>query len=160
MLLLTASRLVAIAILLSGCAASTPPEDADRRHALVAEIAGANVGDVVNLPDVVGNGWSRAVFLGPYANNNDVRLALGFDFDVETASPWTNTEGGTVVVLANDREVVAWMAIPSRDLELECIDQEGIDPADATFTVAEQDGERFLLKQGHPTCRFLTPASS
>lgn len=114
MLLLKACRLIAIAIVLSGCSASTPPEDADRRHVLVAQVAGANVGDLVNLPDVVGNDWSRAVFLGPYANNNDVRSALGFDFDVAAVSPWTNTEGGTVVVLANDRGVVAWMGIPSR----------------------------------------------
>ena len=44
--------LVAVAIASSGCSASTPPEDADRRHALVDSAAGATVGDVVNLPDM------------------------------------------------------------------------------------------------------------
>jgi hypothetical protein len=146
---------VAMAILLLGCSASTPPEAADRRHAVVAEVAGAEAGSTVTLRDVVGNDWSRVVFLGAYANNEEVRSTLGLDFDVEAVSPWTNTEGGTVIVLANDREVVAWMAVPSRDVELSCLDPESIGVADATFTVTDQDGARWLLKQGDQNCRFL-----
>jgi hypothetical protein len=151
---------VAIAILLSGCSASRPPEDAGRRHTFVAEVAAANVSDVVYLPDVVGNDWSQVVFVGAYTSNQDVRRVLGFDFDVESLSPWTNTEGGTVVVLANDREVVAWMAIPSRDLELSCLDPERIDASEAVFTITDQDGARWLLKEGDANCRFLKPTSS
>jgi hypothetical protein len=112
------------------------------------------------MRDVIGDDWSQVVFLGAYATNAEARSALGFDFDLEEVSPWTNTEGGTVVVLANDREVVAWMAIPSRDLELSCLDPEPIAVADATFTVTDQDGTRWLLKQGDQNCRFLKPVSS
>ncbi len=131
---------------------TAPPEDVDRREALIAAVGDAAQGDTVDLVAVLGDDWDRVAFLHPYYSNKLARETLGFDFDVESESPWTYTEGGTVVVLAADDELVAWLAVPSGDVQLGCLDGRVIPAVEAVFTIREKEGRWGDL--GPPDLRF------
>jgi len=145
--------LAALVVVVAACAPAAPAEDTARGDALVAAVNVAEPGSTVDLRSVVGSDWDRVVFLGPYTYNDRAKEALGFDFDIEAVSPWTNTEGGMLVVLASGSKVVAWFAVPSQQVGLHCLDQESIAAADTVLTVIEQQGGfRSLTDPDLPWC--------
>lgn len=85
---------VGLALVVAACSSGTPSttDDAARRDALVAAAESAAPGSPVDLRATLGTDWERAVFLGPYADNEGASEALGFDFDLERVSPWTSTD--------------------------------------------------------------------
>jgi hypothetical protein len=136
--------LIAVAVTLFGLAFSVtlgpPPGEADGlRQALVDLVRDKDEGERIRLSDAWSGDWDRAAVLGPYSSNRTARKALGFDFGYEAASPWTNTEGGWVVVLAKNRRAVAWFKVPASDLGLYCV--KGLVERSADeFTVFRNEG--------------------
>ena len=137
--------ILATILVLGGCAGlgqGPGPEDTARRDTLIAAVSNAAVGDRLDLREVLGDDWDQIGFLGPYARNDIASTVLGFGFDYEAVSPWLNTEGGTVVVLAHNRAAVSWFAMPSDQVGLYCLERvdKAVAAADAIFAVAEDDG--------------------
>lgn len=106
---------------------------------------------------LLGDDWDRVAFLGPYSYNDRTREILGFPFDIERISPWTYTEGGTVIVLASGGEARSWFAVPSADVGLTCLGNTVVlSASDATMTVVKKGpGNRELAAERHPPCRYL-----
>lgn len=145
--------LLTLALVVVACAPSTAPEDVGRREALVGAVRDAAPCDAIDLQAVLGHDWDRAVFLGPYATNAGAKEALGFEFDIESVSPWTNTEGGTVVVLAKGREAVAWFSVSSDESGLHDLDYASISAPDLRFTaVDDATGFRELVPTDTAGC--------
>jgi hypothetical protein len=120
---------------------------------LIEAVSNATVGDRLDLREVLGDDWDQIGFLGPYGTNDNARQVLGFDFDYEAASPWSNSEGGVVIVLADGRAAVSWFAVPSDQVGLFCMQgaDEAVTAEDATYTVAEDDaGYRDLVPDPRP----------
>ena len=130
---------VGLAVLVAACTSAPPstPDDAARRESLVTLVQSAASGSSVDLRAALGSDWDRAVFLGPYADNAGAREVLGFDFDLERVSPWTRTEGGSVVVLVKGAQPVAWFTVPSTDVSLSCLDYESVAATDGVLTLVE-----------------------
>jgi hypothetical protein len=140
----------------AGCTSLGPgpgPEDTSRRDTLFAAVSKAAVGDHLDLGVVLGDDWERMGILGPYSDNGAARQLLGYDFDIEAASPWKNTEGGAVIVLGDQSSAVAWFAVPSDQIGLHCVD-DGINTVgveDAIYEVTEVDpGFRGLIPVPRP----------
>ena len=153
------SLLAGLAILVTACSPGTPStaNDTARRDALVAAVRQAAPGSTVDLRQTVGSDWERAIFLGPYIRNDEAKADLGFDFDIERVSPWVNSEGGTVVVLASGSQAVAWFALPSKDAGVHCLEDPTIPAADATLTLVEESGGyRELAKPDRLQCAPFT----
>jgi hypothetical protein len=133
---------------------SLPPEDTERRDALNAAADAARPGDELTLTDVLGNDWDRASFFGPYYTNDQARQDLGFDFDIEKASPWTYTEGGVVIVLSRGPALVDWLAVPTPDIGLHCLENgEVLAVEDATLLVTQDEsGFKELIDPDRPPC--------
>ena len=100
--------LVAALIMASvgGCSSrAEPPGEMDGlRRALVSLVREKDAGEQIRLSDAWPGVWDRAAILGPYSSDASASELLGFEFAYEAASPWTNTEGGVVVVLTNGGE--------------------------------------------------------
>lgn len=152
-------RLLALCAFVAACAAPAPApaEATDRRDAYMAAVQEAAPGETVDLKQVAGEDWDRVVFLGRYTDNEWIKESLALDFDVEAVSPWNNTEGGTVVVLAKGSKTIAWLAVPSSDVFLHCLDGESMPASEATFMVIEDEGYRGLLDEDNPRCSYLRP---
>ena len=142
------------AIACSTTLSAPPPEDVDRREALIAAVEDSAPGQELELTSVLGGDWDRAVFLGPYYENDRAREDLGFDFDIEGASPWSYAEGGVVIVLARSGTVAGWLAVPSGDVGLHCL-QNGTTLAAneaALVVVEDEDGYRSLIDPDRLGC--------
>ena len=134
---------------------TTAPEDQALRGALIAEIQEAADGDTIDLGMALGSGWDRLVVLAPYAANKSAEDLLGFAFPVEQLSPWTYTEGGAVIVIADGRRLVAWFGLASVNGGLDCLSSD-IYRSDTKFTVLEEDdGHRELALRGRFECSHL-----
>lgn len=103
------------------CTASVGPPDHeadDLRGALITLAREQPEGGRIRLRDAWPGDWDRVAILGPYYSNAIAGEVLGFAFNYESVSPWINTEGGAIVVLAKDHEALAWFKVPSRDIGL------------------------------------------
>ena len=144
-------------VVMAGCSAPRQPEDTARRDALVAAVEATSLGSQVDLTATLGADWDRAVVLGAYTGNDIAREVLGFDFEVERVSPWTHTEGGSVVVLSAGSEPVAWFALPSEAVRLDCFNLDGIAQADSTLVLVGDSIDRYLVDPDRPECEYLLP---
>lgn len=149
------------ALALAACSGLTPPppEDDASRGALIAEVQGASAGDVIDLHDTVRAAWDRVAIFGPYAYNRMTRDTLGFEVNIEAMSPWTNTEGGAVLVFAEGDDLVGWFGVSSDDVALFCL--YGVHPlAEARFTLTiDQDDFRELASLTRPSCPRVLKAT-
>jgi hypothetical protein len=111
---MSARAMVFVPLLVLVFACSTPPatpppgEEAALvdRLASAARDAAADTADV-DLGELAGPDWDTTAVFGPYSDSEVARETLGFDWNLDGASPWTNSEGGAVIVLARDGQVVA-----------------------------------------------------
>lgn len=149
--------LILVAVLIAGGCTSLGtgpgPEDTSRRDTLFDAVANAAVAGHLDLRVILGDDWERLGILGPYSDNDAARKLLGYDFDIEGASPWTTTEGGAVVVLGSRFSAVAWFGVPSDQIDLYCV-AGGVNTVaaeDAIYEVAEdEDGYRGLISVPRP----------
>jgi hypothetical protein len=94
---------------------------------------------------------SMAVF-GPYADSELAAEVLGFDWDLSAASPWVTREGGAVVVFVEDNRVLAWSAIRTSTVDLECLDAKLL-PVDEPLLARRDEYDYPLVgRQSVPTC--------
>ncbi|MEW6224099.1 MAG: hypothetical protein AB1627_05665 [Chloroflexota bacterium] len=117
--------LMAVALVLTACDGSTtPPANEDRELGGLlgnAARASAQGNDLLVLVEVARIPWERAVVFGPYADSTEAERVLGFPWDLSAASPWVNSEGGHVLVLADSMGVVSWTTVPSGEVDMYCI---------------------------------------
>lgn len=154
-----------LAVAVAACAGGAPTpttqsEDASRRAALVTAVREATPGGTLDLRAVLGGDWDHVAFLGPYTDNAFARQLLGFDFDLQAVSPWTNSEGGAVIVLASGSEAVAWMAVPASTVGLHCLEDTRLPAGSAVVSVYEEAGGfRELADATRPGCGTGSAAS-
>jgi hypothetical protein len=141
---------IALLALVAGCSAKTEPppsESADLRRILVDLVRDQDPGDRIRLRDAWPGDWDRAAFFGPYTDDDRAKTVLGFDFPYEAVSPWVNTEGGWVVVLAKGDEALAWLKVSATEIGLYCVPELVKRDADE-FTVGREDGYAFIGAEG------------
>ena len=144
--------------MVAACSPGTPtrPEDVARRDALLASARAAAPGAPVDLVAATGGDWERLVVFGPYSYNDRARETLGFEFDIERVSPWTNTEGGSVVVLVAGAEPVSWFTVRSDAVSLSCLNFQTIAASSSTLTLVEDaTGYRSLVDPDLPECGYI-----
>lgn len=129
-----------------------PPREADHlRQALVDLVREKDAGEQIRLADAWPGDWDRAVVLRPYSTDANARDLLGFPFAYEGASPWTNAEGGVVVVLATGTDVMAWFQLPSADVGFHCV-PDLVAHENDVFTVYRVEGFVGVGPEEQPGC--------
>jgi hypothetical protein len=104
------------------CSAAT--ESSQRADVLASFSTGADaldVGESLDIREIHPTSWDRLGMFPAYAANDDVRRVLSVSFDIEAASPWANTEGGTMVLFATGDHVDSWIAVPDDVTYFGCI---------------------------------------
>jgi hypothetical protein len=127
-----------LVVIVASCAAAQAKADTARHQALIDSVRATKTGEAVDLRTSLGSDWDRIAFLGPYSRNDDARKLLGFGFDYEAVSPWLNTEGGAVVVLAKGDAAAAWFPLDSGDVDTHCL-YGSVLPVDGTSFVARPE---------------------
>ena len=141
--------LILTILLVSGACGGPAPTPANENSAFGVDLSAAahkaaRDGGRVALMDVEVGAWDRAIVFGPYAESADAARLLGFPWDLTTASPWTNSEGGYVVVLADFSKILAWTKVQSSDVELHCLAGKSFLREDAIFE-SESNGPDITL---------------
>jgi hypothetical protein len=149
---LPGALILILGFVVAGCGAAKPigeqPQLVEQLRSLIAE---AGPGGVTSLDRVLTDDVDRVAFLGPYTRNSAAGDVLGEDFDIEAASPWTNAEGGTVVVLIANDEITGWFAVPSEAVDLGCLDRLNL-IASHEFTVGSTNGQLSLRSPDGVDC--------
>lgn len=106
-------------------------------------------GGPVDLASVVDGTWTRAVFVCPYENADDVTERLGFEWPEFPGRD--DSEGRALFVFADEVEVVRWTAMerfrgdPCSGLDPELPHDESV--VTVTTTETTQGGDPFLVLQ-------------
>lgn len=103
--------LIVALLVLVACAACRGPAGRDQAIAerLYDVLAGAEVGDLVDIKEVIGDDWDRLVIMEGEHLEDDVTAALGF--------PWPGYEFGSIgegalITLVTDEQVTRWAYLP------------------------------------------------
>jgi hypothetical protein len=93
--------------------------------------------------------WSRVYFFEPYSSHEHIQERLGFAWDgvIFTTVGWS--EGDTLVVFAEDEQVVEWFEYSRGKCDLVFLrNARGYSPAEARFRVHSVGGRLELRELG------------
>jgi hypothetical protein len=133
------------AALLLACTPGLPAPRQELASILVAAVADAEIGEEIDLRDLIDGDWDRAVIFPAYQPNSIAEEELGFAFDIES-TPSQSHDDQAIMVLSRDDTLQAWFSFDRSDVEFQLHGTPlGFDRDDAQFRVELQEGSSVLV---------------
>ncbi len=87
----------------------------------------------IDLAQVGGAAWRRVCVLGPYSGNNRAEETLGFKWDLEQKTSALSSDGATLLVFVEGKEVVAYAEHPRNLGDFSSLSDQCFDRGKAKF---------------------------